>query len=425
MRPPALVARRPTAGVSTAPGSSSTTRLEIVDVASGEPRTVVRAGWLRGHSWLPDGSGSSTAARPAARWPIRRPTTCAWSGATARATASSRSATSPTSSRTSTPRGACWPAARTAGRTSGSFPIDGTPRDNVRERGARHAPGGQIQVPFVSPDGQRDRLRLRQRRPQQPLGRRRSTGRRVQQITFERDPGVTVGLPLWAPERRTAILFLRAHDARIDVCLVGRDGGAVETLLPRASRAVLVGRRPLRVLLPARWAGSIGSTSRPARSCRSRRPGECWHRRRAPDGGVLFFSHLPELPFGRRGETEVCRAAPDDGPAEVLARVANSRVPLAPRLHLQPRRSPDGRWLAVPLVDGATVDIWLIPTGGGPMRAVTDFGERPVFIGAPGLVVARQPARLRRGRRHQRRHRPARGPARLRRRPATPAPPRS
>ncbi len=35
-----------------------------------------------------------------------------------------------------------------------------------------------------------------------------------------------------------------------------------------------------------------------------------------------------------------------------------------------------------PLVsrDGATTNVWLVPTSGGPMRAVTDFGDRSVFI---------------------------------------------
>ncbi|HSD67688.1 MAG TPA: hypothetical protein VLF95_13360, partial [Vicinamibacteria bacterium] len=101
----------------------------------------------------------------------------------------------------------------------------------------------------------------------------------------------------------------------------------------------------------------------------------------SPEGGVLFFTRLPEQSLGRHGESEVCRARPEDGPAEVLARLANSRVPLAPRLHLHVSVSPDGRWLAAPLVDGTSVNIWLIPTDGGPMRAVTDFKERSVFIG--------------------------------------------
>jgi Tol biopolymer transport system component len=62
----------------------------------------------------------------------------------------------------------------------------------------------------------------------------------------------------------------------------------------------------------------------------------------------------------------------------VLARIASSRVPLARRLHVHVTVSPDGQWLAAPLMDSTTANIWLIPTDGGPMRAVTDFDDRSV-----------------------------------------------
>jgi hypothetical protein len=32
------------------------------------------------------------------------------------------------------------------------------------------------------------------------------------------------------------------------------------------------------------------------------------------------------------------------------------------------------------LIDGATTNIWLLPTTGGPMRQVTDFGDRSIII---------------------------------------------
>ena len=42
--------------------------------------------------------------------------------------------------------------------------------------------------------------------------------------------------------------------------------------------------------------------------------------------------------------------------------------------------SPDDRWLAMPLKDGATTNIWATPTDGGPMRQITDFGRRAIMI---------------------------------------------
>ena len=42
--------------------------------------------------------------------------------------------------------------------------------------------------------------------------------------------------------------------------------------------------------------------------------------------------------------------------------------------------SPDGRWLALPLTDGTTSNIWALPADGGALRPLTDFGDRAVTI---------------------------------------------
>ena len=76
---------------------------------------------------------------------------------------------------------------------------------------------------------------------------------------------------------------------------------------------------------------------------------------------------------------EIRRADPEGGPSEVLGRVAGSRIPVMARL-LTPDLSPDDAWLAMPLKDGATTNLWLQSTAGGPMKQVTDFGERAVVI---------------------------------------------
>jgi tricorn protease-like protein len=61
-----------------------------------------------------------------------------------------------------------------------------------------------------------------------------------------------------------------------------------------------------------------------------------------------------------------------------LARISGSR--LSSWLLMQPVLSPDGKWLAAPLNDGPTTDIWAQPTSGGPMRRITDFGRQATFI---------------------------------------------
>jgi Tol biopolymer transport system component len=47
---------------------------------------------------------------------------------------------------------------------------------------------------------------------------------------------------------------------------------------------------------------------------------------------------------------------------------------------MQPVVSPDGKWLALPLVDNGTTNIWAVSTVDGTFRQLTDFGRRATFI---------------------------------------------
>jgi len=69
----------------------------------------------------------------------------------------------------------------------------------------------------------------------------------------------------------------------------------------------------------------------------------------------------------------------DDGSLHSIARISGSRVPVLPLL-FAPQLSPDGQWLAVPLMDGATTNVWGLPTSGGQLRPLTDFGSRSILI---------------------------------------------
>jgi hypothetical protein len=96
---------------------------------------------------------------------------------------------------------------------------------------------------------------------------------------------------------------------------------------------------------------------------------------------VRYFSNrvMTSRSFGRwSGESEVVSVALD-GSTESIARIPGARVPVLPML-FQPQLSPDGNWLAMPLVDGATSNIWSLPTAGGPLHPLTDFGQRFVLI---------------------------------------------
>ena len=352
------------------------TRIDVVDVAGGEPRTVVRAGWLRGHSWLPDASGlvySSSSGSTMAYPPTNNLRLVGRDGT------GDRQLTFGDVSHFEPDVDASGRLVATRVHSLSDvwrFPIDGDAPDNTRDAVRITRQTGQIQVPSVSPDG-REMVYVSDNGGHSNLWLAAVDGSSVQQITFERDAGVAVAMPLWPPVG-DRILFVRAHDAQIDTCLVNRDGGAITTLLPAAfgpcwsadGRSVYCSREGGRIERLDLATGAV----LPVRSERAAAPA-------ASREDALYFTRPPELMLGPGGQSEVCRAVPDGGPDQVLARIASSRVPLATRLHVQVTVSPDGQWLAVPLVDGTTTNIWLIPTDGGPMRAITDFGERAVFIG--------------------------------------------
>jgi Tol biopolymer transport system component len=351
-------------------------RIEIVETTGGEPRTLVRPGWMRGHAWLPDTSGlvySSSTGSTMAYPPTNNLRVVRRDGSGDRqltfgdvsyfepdVDASGRLVAGRMRSRSDV-----W-----------KFPIDGDPADNVRHAVRITRQTGQIQVPSLSPDG-REMVYVSDNGGHSNLWLAAADGSCPQQISFERDPAVTVALPMWAPAG-DGILFVRAREAHVDLCLVNRDGSGLRLLLPDAfapswsgdGRSVYFSRPPGRIERLELATDAVV----PVRSDRAMAPAV------SREGGVLFFTRPPEQLLGLGGESEVCRAAPEDGPAEVLARVASRRVPLAERLHLHVNLSPDGRWLACPLLDSTTANIWLIPADGGPMRAVTDFGGQSVFI---------------------------------------------
>jgi Tol biopolymer transport system component len=72
------------------------------------------------------------------------------------------------------------------------------------------------------------------------------------------------------------------------------------------------------------------------------------------------------------------RANPETAPAESMVHIPGSRVP--PWLMMQPVLSPDGKWLALLLTDGGSTNIWALPTLGGEMRRITDFGRESALI---------------------------------------------
>lgn len=98
----------------------------------------------------------------------------------------------------------------------------------------------------------------------------------------------------------------------------------------------------------------------------------------AADGSAMYYGKVLRQ-GGNIWDFEVRVAKPESGPSRVLGRVEGRRVPVSVG-NFQGYLSPDGRSLAMPLIDGSTTNLWSISTDTGVWRQLTDFGARNVSI---------------------------------------------
>jgi eukaryotic-like serine/threonine-protein kinase len=354
-------------------------RLEVVAVTNGERREVARADRLQGFSWLPDGSGliysssyGSTLLYPPA-FNLRMVRTA--DGQNQQLTFGDVSYVDPDVDS----------AGRlVAGRLRGQsdiwrFPVTGTPADNMRNAVRITRQTGLAQTPSVSPDGA-ELVYLSDNGGHGNLWVIRTDATGLRQITFERDAAVAMGMPVWSPDGNH-IAFITERGDQIGVSVIEPDGCGLRELVrsgwapcwsadgqwlyysvardgsQHIEKVHVDGGEPIAVRSDAGWS-AVGS-----------------------NGGTLFFVRWLRSQFwGTWGEAEIHAAAmAGNGPTQVLAKIPASRVPLWPFTH-QWFASPDGRWLAAPLKNGATTNIWVLPVTGEPMRAVTDFGDRAILI---------------------------------------------
>jgi Tol biopolymer transport system component len=354
---------------------SLSSTLDVIPVAGGEVRTLVRATWLAGHCWTPDGSAlvySTSTGSTMLYPPSNNLRVIGFDGT------SDRQLTFGDSSFVDPDVHAKGQlvASRVRSRSDiWKFPIEGTGSENVRHAERITRQTGCVQAPSASPDGL-EIVYLSDTGGHSNLWLADADGTSPRQLTFEHDRGVTIGVAQWEPTSERLVFVRSSHEGRIDLCLVNRDGGGAR-LLAEGTYA-------------ASWSldGSfVYCSTGPGRIGKIEIASGTLHAVRADGGSApvasdpgLYLARVTESKIAVGGETEICHAAVDDGPMSVLARVRSSRVPMSPRLPLHANRSPDGKWLCVALLDSTTANVWLIPTDGSSMRAVTDFGDRSVFI---------------------------------------------
>lgn len=257
------------------------------------------------------------------------------------------------------------------------FPVDGAPLDNTRAAARITRQTGQVQAASVSPDGT-EVAYLSDSGGHGNVWVASTDGSSARQVTFERDPTISIGVPIWS-STSDEIAFIRSRGGVTGLVAVRADGSGLRDLVSDGIGASWSG--------DDRWLYYNVVRDRP--QCIERLHTESGRVEKvrcdnagapavAADGSVLYYVKYLDLSNGLL-DSEIRRASPPDGESVVIARVSGTQVPVTPG-QLVPTLSKDGSALAMPLIDGDTTNIWTVSTSGGPMRPVTDFADRSVLI---------------------------------------------
>ena len=257
-----------------------------------------------------------------------------------------------------------------------SFSFDEATSGSVRPAQQVTRQSGQVLTPTAAPDGNEIAF-LADNGGHANLWVISTKSGELRQITFESDPAVAVGLPVWSPNGRSIAFVSSKGRTGFDfgIWLVNPDGGNVRNLVKQG-------------LGPA-WSPDgkwlyYADTSAGALNKISSSGGVPVKVRSEPTrnvigvhAGTLYYMVEKPLIDGRP-EFEIRAATPENGPSHLIARIPASRVPSWQIVN--PALSPDGQWLALPLTDGFTTNIWALSTASSAWRQVTDFGDRATFV---------------------------------------------
>jgi len=348
----------------------------VVAATGGVPRKLTNErDIIKGLAWLPDGSGLIYGSSRGSTVPYLPPVTL-WE---LRLDGGRRQITS-TDAWYDDPdvhSSGVMSAARTQMRFDiWKFPFERAPIENVRRARQVTRQTGQVLTPTEAPDGSEVAF-LSDSGGHGNLWVLSTRSGQLRQITFESDPGVTVGVPVWSPDGRFIAFVSSRGRTGFDfgVWLVNPDGTDVRNIARQGlgmafspeGRWIYYTESSAGALykIPASGGAAIKVRSEPTRNVIG-----------VHDGTLYYMVERPLL--DGRPELEVRAATPEDGPSRAIARIPASRVP--DWQIVNPSLSPDGEWLAMPLTDGLTTNVWALSTRTQGWRQVTDFEGRPTFI---------------------------------------------
>jgi eukaryotic-like serine/threonine-protein kinase len=349
----------------------------------GEPRPITSDDvMMSGFGWLPDGSGivySSARGSTIIYLPIHNLWMAKLSGsAPVRLTFGEESYMSPDVSSTG---------AVTASRLRmhfdlWKFPVEASATENVRRGIQLTHQTGQVQTPDVGP-GDRELVYLSDSGGHGNLWIMRQDGSETRQVTFDRDPAISIGVPEWSPDGKS-IAYVTTRNQKgwsFSVWLVGPDGSNNHLAAEDAGWACWTPDSKWLYYAVSTGEGyhiekvsATGGTPVAVRTDNAMGPAI------SPDNATLYYLSPQENLTGVP-DYEIRMASPDNGPGHLLAKIPGSRVPVTYGWTIHPVVSPDGKSLALLLRDDSgNINIWSLPTRGGDLRQITDFGQRRTII---------------------------------------------
>jgi Tol biopolymer transport system component len=354
----------------------------VVPSTGGEPRQLTHDNaMMSGFAWLPDSTGIVYSSSRGGSMPYL-PTLGLWQvtlrdGSIRRVTTGETSYMSPDISKS----GAILVSRMKLETDIWKFPIDGVPKENAR-RGVRVTrQTGQVLTPTASPDDKEVAF-LSDSGGHANLWVVNTESGGLRQITFERDPKVAVGVPMWSPNGHTiAFVCSRGNQGlTFGVWLVDADGSDLRNVAnPGLGPAW---SQDGRWVYYSTWSGPAATEvalkkvpvdGGPAVTVRTERLRNVI----GLHATTLYYAVERPLVDGTP-EFEIRAATPENAPFRVLARIPASRGPIWQIVN--PTLSPDGKCLAQALTDGFTTNLWVLSTTTGEWRQITDFGDRATFI---------------------------------------------